>query len=265
MPRGVKPRFDGTKTGSDLQVVYFPSCIARTMGPERGDDESTAVYAATLSLLAKARCDVVFPSELSELCCGLSFESKGYPREGDQKRRELEAALLEASQGGALPVLFDTSPCAYRVHKGMDPRLRIYEPVEFIQRFLLDRLRITPVPGPIAVHVPCSSVKMNLAARFRDVATACAERVVMPSDVGCCGFAGDRGFSYPELPASALERLAPSIAGCESGYSTSRTCEIGLSQHGGVRYRSIAVLVDRCASALPTSALPANAQSGVVR
>jgi D-lactate dehydrogenase len=94
---------------------------------------------------------------------------------------------------------------------------------------------------------------MGLGPRFRDLAAACAERVVFPAEVGCCGFAGDRGFTYPELTESALARLAPAVAGCEAGYSTSRTCEIGLSLHGGIRYRSIAVLVDRCSAALPAS------------
>ncbi|HET7752622.1 MAG TPA: FAD-binding and (Fe-S)-binding domain-containing protein [Anaeromyxobacteraceae bacterium] len=251
MPRAVAPRFQGTATGSDLAVVYFPSCIARTMGPARGDDESTAVYAATLSLLAKARCDVVFPERLPDLCCGLSFDSKGYPREGDGKRRELEAELLAASRGGALPILFDTSPCAYRMRGAVDARLRIFEPVEFIQRFLLERLDLKRVPGPIAVHVPCSAVKMGLGPRFRELAVACSEQVVMPAEVGCCGFAGDRGLTYPELTASALSRLAPAVEGCVAGYSTSRTCEIGLSEHGGIGYWSIAVLVDRCSSPLP--------------
>jgi D-lactate dehydrogenase len=45
----------------------------------------------------------------------------------------------------------------------------------------------------------------------------------------------------------ALRTLARAIAGCEAGYSTGRTCEIGLSVHGGVPYRSIANLVDSVA------------------
>jgi D-lactate dehydrogenase len=32
--------------------------------------------------------------------------------------------------------------------------------------------------------------------------------------------------------------------GCGSGYSTSRTCEIGLADHAGISYRSLAYLVD---------------------
>ena len=36
--------------------------------------------------------------------------------------------------------------------------------------------------------------------------------------------------------------------GCRSGYSHSRTCEIGLSKHAQVPYRSIVHLVDACTS-----------------
>ena len=69
----------------------------------------------------------------------------------------------------------------------------------------------------------------------------------MPDHVGCCGFAGDRGFNYPELNASALQHLRAGVAGkCTAGYSTSRTCEIGLSEMGGIPYQSILYLVERC-------------------
>jgi D-lactate dehydrogenase len=71
--------------------------------------------------------------------------------------------------------------------------------------------------------------------------------VVVPDGVGCCGWAGDRGFTFPELNASALAGLKSGIPrDCAGGYSTSRTCEIGLSLHSGLSYKSIVYLVDRC-------------------
>jgi D-lactate dehydrogenase len=252
MPRAVRPRFEGTRTGSSLAVVYFPSCVARNMGPARGDGEDLAVYGAMLSLFGKAGYDVRYPAGLDALCCGMAFESKGYPEEGGRKGRELEAALLEASEGGRLPVVFDTSPCAYRMRKKADRRVSIHDPVEFIHRHLLERLELVRVRGPVAVHVPCSAVKEGLTETFRAVASACADRVVIPSSIGCCGFAGDRGFTHPELNASALAPLRAALPeGCTEGFSSSRTCEIGLSLHGGIPYRSLAVLVDRCAQAQP--------------
>jgi D-lactate dehydrogenase len=36
------------------------------------------------------------------------------------------------------------------------------------------------------------------------------------------------------------------VAHCSAGFSTSRTCEIGLSLHSGLHYRSIFYLVERC-------------------
>jgi D-lactate dehydrogenase len=33
--------------------------------------------------------------------------------------------------------------------------------------------------------------------------------------------------------------------GCEAGYSSNRTCEIGLAEHADLPYRSIVTLVDR--------------------
>jgi D-lactate dehydrogenase len=73
-----------------------------------------------------------------------------------------------------------------------------------------------------------------------------AREVVVPDRVGCCAFAGDRGFTHPELNAAALAHLQAAVASrCSAGYSTSRTCEIGLSLHGGIHYRSVLALVDR--------------------
>lgn len=62
----------------------------------------------------------------------------------------------------------------------------------------------------------------------------------------CCGFAGDRGFVRPEPNEYALRRLKASLpADCATGYSTSRTCEIGLSEQARFPCQSILYLVER--------------------
>jgi D-lactate dehydrogenase len=250
MPRGVagprSPRPE--KRSNTLQAVYFPSCISRTMGPAAGDPDRDPLHAVTVRLLEKAGFQVRFPARMEALCCGTPFESKGFTAQADAKSAELEAALLDASEGGRRPVLVDTSPCLYRMKKVMDRRLKLLDPVEFTLTHLLDRLEITPVNETIAYHHTCSSVKLGLEAKAMALARACARNVVVPDLVGCCGFAGDRGFNYPELNASALQHLKAGVAGkCRAGYSTSRTCEIGLSAHSGIHYKSILYLVDRCA------------------
>ena len=68
-----------------------------------------------------------------------------------------------------------------------------------------------------------------------------------------CAFAGDRGFTHPELNAYALRKLRPQIeaAHIQIGYSNSRTCEIGLTTNSGIPYVSIAYLVDECTEEKP--------------
>ena len=57
------------------------------------------------------------------------------------------------------------------------------------------------------------------------------------------GMAGDRGMRYPELTGSSLQHLnLPKT--CRDGYSTSRTCEMSLSNHSGINFRGIVYLCD---------------------
>jgi D-lactate dehydrogenase len=247
LPRPAPGGIEEIVRGRALKVVYFPSCVARTMGAAAGDPDPRPVSAAMLSLLDKAGYDVRLPSDLSGLCCGLSFESKGFPRIAGEKARELERALLAASEGGRLPVVCDTSPCTQRMKATVDPRVAIFDSVEFVHDRLLARLRLSPRSGAVALHVTCSATRMGLEPKLRAVAQACAERVVAPP-TGCCGFAGDKGFTTPELSASALRDLAAAVQGCERGFSSSRGCEIGLTTHAGIPYQSLVHLVDACSA-----------------
>ena len=234
------------------KVVYFPSCISRTMGPARGDPDADSLPAVTVRLLRKAGYAPVFPENMHRLCCGTPFESKGFYKQADMKSNELEAALMQASEGGHIPILCDASPCLYRMRNVMSSQLKLYEPSEFIYDFLMQRLKFEPLDFTVALHHTCSNMKMELEHKLLAVAQACAKGVIVPDLVGCCGFAGDRGFSHPELNQAALRELRPAVSKkkCSAGYSTSRTCEIGLSQHSGLYYKSIVYLVDKCTRAI---------------
>ena len=87
--------------------------------------------------------------------------------------------------------------------------------------------------------------KMGLDGNLAELAGKCAKEVIV-AETNCCGFAGDRGFSFPELNKHGLRNLTMQIPETVNhGYSTSRTCEIGLSLHSGISYKSIAYLVDQ--------------------
>jgi len=248
MPTFAKvPKLRSSTVQKGPPVVYFPSCVARTMGPARGDPDRDSLVTVTERVFTKAGYQVIYPPDMQRLCCGMPFSSKGFIRVGNQKATALEAALLDASRGGEIPVVCETSPCLLRMRRLFTSNLQLYEPVEFAYRYLLDRLNISRLEESVAIHTTCSSQKLGLDATFLAVARACAAEVVVPERVGCCGFAGDRGFSFPELNAAALADLKPAVQDtCTAGYSNSRTCEIGLSLHSGIYYKSILYLIDRC-------------------
>ncbi len=252
MPKGADSIYPATKDDKPLKVVYFPSCISRSMGISKDSECKDAQTTIMHKLLQKAGYEIIYPSNLGALCCGMPFASKGFVKQGAEKAEELIKELKQASNNGEYPVLFDTSPCLYRIKEFMEGRgangqLNIYETVEFISDFMLDKLTLKKKKDTIALHVTCSSKKMGLDDKFRKVAEACVENVFIPENMGCCGFAGDRGFTHPELNASALKDLKESLPEeCDHGYSNSRTCEIGLSLHSGIEYRSIVYLVDEC-------------------
>jgi D-lactate dehydrogenase len=221
------------------------------MGPGRRDDTSQSLTHITENLVRKAGYQIVYPEGLGNLCCGMAFNSKGFKRTAAEKAAELEKALMAASEGGRLTVLCDTSPCLHHMKKTLDPTLQLYEPIEFTLAYLAERLVFEPQPGTVALHAVCSAKKMGLEDKLVTLARMCAAEVVVP-DVNCCGFAGDKGFTAPELNAFGLRRLKDQLpAEVTEGYSTSRTCEIGLSLHSGITYQSILYLVDRVTRARP--------------
>ncbi|MCK5134943.1 MAG: FAD-binding oxidoreductase [Bacteroidales bacterium] len=228
---------------TELRVVYFPSCINQSMGPSASDGEKKPLLQITLEVLEKAGYQVIFPQEMKSLCCGTPWESKGFMDIADAKSAELEKALLHASDGGKIPVLCDTSPCTHRMKKVMSKDLDLYEPVEFIHDHLLDKLKLTRTDDKLAFHVTCTSTKMGLHDKFVKVAEACTEKPLFPEEVGCCGFAGDKGFSIPALNRWSLRNLEKQTLDHSAGYSNSRTCEIGLSRSSGIDYKSIMYLV----------------------
>lgn len=243
------PVSTATDNGVPRKVVYAPTCVTRIMGPSHGDYERASVPQKLMSIFEKAGYEVIIPEGIGSTCCGMMFNTRGFHRVAGDKGHELEEALLVASENGKYPVVMDTSPCLSQLKGNLQSdalKFGLYEPVEFISRFLVDKLEWRRVKDSVAVHVPCSSKQMGLAPHFAKVADLCANSV-FDSGIPCCGMAGDRGMRFPELPGASLQHLG--VAGCSDGYSTSRTCELALSNQAGIDFRGIVYLVDRATSA----------------
>ncbi|WP_434777726.1 FAD-binding and (Fe-S)-binding domain-containing protein [Neisseria sp. Ec49-e6-T10] len=230
-------------------VVYFISCVNRTLAEENINHSSVAQH--TVNLFHKTGFKPIFPNNMNSLCCGQPFESAGSNVNADRATVSLNQALLDASDDGLYPIYLDNAPCALRVkeaqEKGLiDQRLKIYDAASFLAQQVMPKLNISYKLPELAVHIPCSASKMGVRKELLDLANACANKVNVP-DIACCGFAGSKGFSYPELNQNGLRHLKEVLPkSCQHGVSMSKTCQIGLTTHSGMNYQSIEALLDQC-------------------
>ena len=226
----------------ERKVVYFPSCITRSMGTTKAYSKEKEVTQVTAALLEAAGFQVIYPEKMDSLCCGMLFSSKGYVEAGQKASDMLKAALEAASDGGRIPILCDMSPCLYTMKSNFGDELPLYEPTEFIEKFVLEHLTLKPIDEKVALFAVCSAKKMGVDPCLKRVAERCAREVVVV-DSNCDGFAGDRGFLFPELNEHGLRDLRRQVEGCDEGFAVSRTCEVGLSRNSGIVFKSIVYLV----------------------
>jgi D-lactate dehydrogenase len=198
----------------------------------------------------------------------MPFSSKGYDRAHREMTTRTVRRLIEWSDGGRLPVVVETSPCAYGLKTCRDTlepdlqrtfdRLTVLDGIEFMWEMVLPELPIRRRVPAVMLHPVCSAIRGDLAGLFERVAATCAEHVVVPPSAGCCGFAGDRGWLTPELTASATaqEALDVRAGGDADCYSSSRTCEIGMTRATGRMYRSYLHLLEWASRPQPTDLGP---------
>jgi D-lactate dehydrogenase len=238
-------------------AVYFPACISRIMGRLPGEPRNKSLMEVTLELSRRAGVPVYIPCDVSGTCCGMPFSSKGFTRAHAIAANRAVERFWKWSDEGKLSIVIDTSPCAYTLktarpyltpenQKRFD-RLTFRDAIEFVHDELLPKLTIRAKADSVALHPVCSVTKMGITAKLEGIAKACSDQVLIPESAGCCAFAGDRGFLVPELTQSATKREAAEVLGQQpdSCYSSSRTCEIGMSRATGRVYRSYMYLLER--------------------
>lgn len=223
-------------SGHKPELVYFPSCISRNFGYEQ-QRSTPEMFTA---LLSQAQIPTVLP-EQKGLCCGLAFQSKGYPEAAAWILNRTIESLWYTSKAGVLPIVSDTSPCTYHLQNSsglLTPdnqvrfaKMRFQDSISFVSETLLPRLDVTPIAQTVALHPVCSVRKMGLTSHLQKIGEQCAAAVLIPESAGCCGFAGDRGVWVPELTAHALRHEKHEVkTGSQACFSSSRTCELGLER-----------------------------------
>jgi D-lactate dehydrogenase len=250
--RGVLP----VRAKTDAEAVYFPACISRMMGALPGEQREISVMQALLNVADRAGVKMYLPEDVAGNCCGVPFSSKGFEPAHAAAVNHTVENFFRWSDGGRLPIVIDTSPCTYGLKTArayLAPAnqvkfdaLTILDSVEFAHDNLLHRLAIYRKVSSVALHPVCSATKMAITSKLVKIAKACSEEVSVPSDAGCCAFAGDRGFLFPELTASATDAEARQVREKQQDgyYSSSRTCEIGMTRATGSVYQSYLHLLE---------------------
>ncbi len=234
-------------------ALYVPSCTNRIFSsPGR-----RSLAEAMVDVSARAGLPVWIPDEVTGSCCGLPWSSKGFGEAHQHKANEMVERLWRWSGEGELPVVIDATSCTHAIaepgegvlgeeNAGRLAALQILDSVAWAHDRLLPRLEVARKVGSATVHPTCATRQLGLAPRLRSLAAALAEDVYVAPSATCCGFAGDRGFSHPELTAAATAEQAAELAGhdFDAHLSSNRTCEIGLTRATGAPYESFVFLLE---------------------
>jgi D-lactate dehydrogenase len=237
-------------------VVYYPTCISRVMGGAVADRKN--ILDTFISISNKAGVGFLIPSAIQGTCCGQIFSSKGFSSAYQYTVNDTISKLWEWSNHGALPIVIDITSCTLTLQDcahALTPenrqkfdQIKIIDSVDYVKDYLLPNLTIVNKKDKIVLHPVCSLQKMGLEAKFLNIAKQLAHEVKIPVKAGCCGMAGDRGFMFPELTASATQPEADEVKeeNYNGYYSSGKTCEIALSEAVGKNYESIVYLLDEC-------------------
>ncbi|KQP70699.1 oxidoreductase [Microbacterium sp. Leaf288] len=233
-------------TATEPVAVFFSSCTNTMFGPIGGD----GVAESFLRLCERAGVQVATPDDLTSLCCGTPWKSKGLSDGYRTMTDRVAASLARATDGGRLPVVCDASSCTEGLQVLLEAAdqadVTVVDAVAFIDEHVLPHLPAGEKVASVTVHPTCSSTHLGINPALTRVAAAAAERVVVPEDWGCCGFAGDRGMLHPELTRAATRPEAADVEAAASDVhaSLNRTCELGMTRATGRPYRHILQVLD---------------------
>lgn len=235
-------------------ILYFPSCISRVLGSYHGKQKNG--IDTFMSICNKLQLKVSVLDNAKGSCCGQIFSSKGFKDASYYTANNIIEHLWENSKEGVLPIVMDVSSCTYTLHnigynlttenKGKFKKLRILDTVDFLNDMILPKAKVKGKKKRIVLHPVCSLKKMEVTDKFENIAKRFAEQVVVPKSAGCCGMAGDRGVLFPELITSATKHEAEEVAyqKYDGYYSSTKTCEMAMSEALKENYESILYLVD---------------------
>lgn len=267
MPTSNAYRLNAQTHKNTEAVLYVSACLNRAFGASQKAWDKRSLQEVFESVCKKAGVSVIYPKGLANLCCGKAY--KDYPQIAKAKARELYNVLKAAQKEyGKIAIVCDHSACSYELMSNVaniesdsvsdeigeiNDKMMIYDMPQYIESVLLSRLLLSPKDEDIALYAMCATKKGKWEDSLEKIARACVSgEVIKHEKTQCCGFAGNKGFTCPELNASALRELSTFYAHngqkLRLGFASSSTCEIGLNDKTHLIWQNLLYLVDSVSS-----------------
>ena len=245
-------QFHHSTETKNADYILFSSCANRILSPDGG---KASLSQHMIDIGKYCDLSLALPENIKDLCCGMLFYSRGQINRAQLSLEKTVNALYESSKNGELPIIVDMSPCTYHIisqENNLSARvkdkwnsLKIIDSVSFLHE-LIQSNPIQKLDQRIAIHPTCSNSKLSLNDKMMNIAQLCSTTVLKADEDHCCGMAGDRGLRFPELTHNATKYEVSELCDYgvfDKGYSSGRTCEIGMGNSTGKPYFHIALLV----------------------
>jgi glycolate oxidase iron-sulfur subunit len=235
------PSVSTRMAGAKARVALLQGCAEPVLSPE--------VRAATVRLLGRAGCEVIFAQ--GEGCCGALVHHLGHEADAlDAARRNVDAWMAEIEGGGLDAVIVTTSGCGTTI-KDYGHMLRT-DPVyaekaarvsalamdvsEFLARHGLPPA--SPRGLTVAYHPPCSLQHgQKVTEAPKQLLAEAGYAVRLPAEAHlCCGSAGTYNILQSELAGQLGARKAERLAALEADVIATGNvgCAVQISRHSGL-------------------------------
>lgn len=229
-------------------VVYFSSCLNRLFKIEK----NKSIQEVFENLCKKAKINCIYPEDIEELCCSKAFKDYSLKKDMFDIAKKSLTSLLKASKDGRIIIVSDHSACSAQMLDNLKKypefkKLKIMDMQSYIVKHILHKLKIRAIDENIGIYSVCASKKNNWTSDIKTIAKSCTKaNIYEHTNTFCCAFAGNKGFIRPELNKSALEDFTEyfSTKKVKKIYSTSSTCELGISFNTNIKCENIIYLLD---------------------
>lgn len=235
-----KNNFKTCNKEGENNIIYFTSCLNKAFKPNKKLHDKRPIQEVFESLCKKANIGIIYPP--NDLCCGKAYEN--YKDIQERNKEKIDAYLKSQN----LPVVCDHSACSSKLILN-NKDYEIYDLSEYLLKFIAPKLKITKINEDIAIYTMCAMRKLKKENILKELAKLCTNKNIYEDlDTYCCAFAGYKGFLNPKLNISATNKFKTfySKTDIKRGFSTSSTCEVGLSDATNISWQHIAYLLDEC-------------------